>query len=409
MRSRAGVVACAVSLALLGPAAANIAHEQAESGLQARAGKILGELGTAEGMLDKLLKGHPDVLGKEEKALHKAEAAAHDIAGISKHIQRKVPSLVETGNGEGDNLQKAEVSMESLQALRRKAMKDELREERRFGAEETSLAKDGKKILSEFSQAEDSIAQAFAGKDSKGVKEAMEVGEILEKARAEQEQVTKLNIKEAAKSRRQAVKVEKQVAALAQSSVESKEMQEQHAYTSGMKQLAKDDTAVLSEFSQVKGAIANAFAGQDSQGVEKAMEVGELLDQARKDQQQVTEGDAKDAKEAPKLFRHFRGQRHASLLHKTSKNHKSSVHHRHTAESKAQHRSRLQSLLRNERRILSETNSAEAEIRHELRANSPAGEHAAATIEQEVMGLMEKAKHAEHASMEATDRRLHIH
>jgi hypothetical protein len=32
----------------------------------------------------------------------------------------------------------------------------------------------------------------------------------------------------------------------------------------------------------LKGAVAQAFAGKDSMGVEKAMEVGELLDEAPK-------------------------------------------------------------------------------------------------------------------------------
>merc|ERR1719401_1895764 len=99
-----------------------------------------------------------------------------------------------------------------------------------------------------------------------------------------------MNAKEAATAKQEA---DATAAGLAQMTAKSGALQEQRTYTSAMTELVKDDKAALTKFPEVKNAIANAFAGKDSKAVEKAMELGELLDRMRQKQQQVTDIDMK--------------------------------------------------------------------------------------------------------------------
>ena len=45
-----------------------------------------------------------------------------------------------------------------------------------------------------------------------------------------------------------------------------------------MNKLVKDGKAIVSEFSQLKGAVAQAFAGRDSKAVQQAMQVSQEME-----------------------------------------------------------------------------------------------------------------------------------
>merc|ERR1719235_143565 len=123
----------------------------------------------------------------------------------------------------------------------------------------------------------------------------MEVGELMDGAAQQQKKDVKFNADEASRAKKDAAE---HAAVFAQMTARSKVAQEQSAYTSGMNKLVADEKSVISEFADVKGAVAQAFAGRDSKAVEQAMEVGELLDQARQEQRQVTDKDSKAMKSA---------------------------------------------------------------------------------------------------------------
>jgi uncharacterized protein YneF (UPF0154 family) len=360
------------------------------------AGQMLNELGTVENMVEKALKGHPEKLSAEEHALQVAEDAARALQNP------RAGSLVEVTKSGTESLQELHAGAAQLEVERRRSMATALKEERSYSTAERRLSEDGQKVLSQFSTLEDSIAQAFAGKDSNAVKTAMQVGELLEKARGEQKQVQSLNAKEASVAGKHADAL---AAVFAQSSAESKAMQEQRAYTTGMTTLVKDEKSTLSEFSGLKSAVAQAFAGKDGNAVEKAMEVGELLDRAREGQRKVTEEDAKDAADASALFRelghrspHHSAERTKAFLQSRSLS---------AAGLKAAHESRLKSLASRESSILHLTEHAEDAITRELSDEAKTakdGGHAAMSAEHEVISILENARHAEEAAYAATKR-----
>lgn len=348
-----------------------------------RSGKILGELGQVEKMAQKILAGRPKDLQLEENALHQAEQAAKVFAR---------PALLGMSKSQGAAQQKLQVSSKQLEEQHSSSMQTALHQERQFGAAEQQVAKDGDALVSEFGQIEDSIAQTFAGKDSRAVKTAMQVGELLDKARDEQQQVNKLNVAEATKASKEADRLE---AALAQITVKSKSMQEQQAYTAGMSHLIKDEKSVLSQFSGLKTAVAQAFAGQDGKAVEKAMEVGEILDQARDAQKHIAEKDAKNAVDASKLFeeisQHSPHSAKRTFLQKQGQ----------SLTAAAMHLSRMQSLASRQQGMVRLTEKAEDAITRELAKD---GRHEAMTTEHEVISLMEQAKKAEEAAYVANAR-----
>lgn len=272
-------------------------------------------------------------------------------------------------------------------------MASAMQEERKYGAAERQLAQNGNQLLSEFGKIEDSIAQTFAGKDSKAVKTAMKVGELLDKARDEQQRVSKLNAAEAAEAGKDADAL---AAAFAQTESKSKAMQEQRAYTAEMSNLVKDEKSVLSEFGGLKTAVAQAFAGQDGKAVEKAMEVGELLDRAREGQKQVLQRDARSAAGASKLFReipeHGRRVAKKALLQR---------HGLSLTSSSAAHAARMRGLASKERGLVRLTEKAEDAV---TRALAKDGRHAAMAAEHEVISMMERAKRAEEEAYAAAAR-----
>lgn len=365
--------------------ASGLIQQKAKESLGVGTGKILGELGAVEGMVEKALRGHPQELRVEEQALHQAERAA-------KALQHpRAGSLVELGKTRAESLQKLHAGAEQLEQQRSRAAAAALREERSYSKAEGRLSKDGEKMLSEFTSLEDSIAQAFAGKDSKAVRTAMKAGQLLEQARDDQQHVTQSEAAEAAKAGK---KADVLAAALTQTSAESKAAQAQRAYTSGMANLVKDEKAVLSEFSGLKGAVAQAFAGKDSKAVEKAMEVGELLDRAQGVAKQVETQDAKNVADASKLFRDV--AEHAP--HRSDKKAFLQKQRESSAAAMAAHTARLQSLASNENRIVRLTEHAEDAITRELAKD---GGRAAMAAEHEVIGMLEQARHSEESARNA--------
>mmetsp|Transcript_36642 Transcript_36642/g.72490 ORF Transcript_36642/g.72490 Transcript_36642/m.72490 type:complete len:503 (-) Transcript_36642:106-1614(-) len=359
-----------------------IQHKSTQStGLSS--GRILGELGQVEKMAQKVLAGHPKELELEESALHQAEHAAKVFAR---------PALLVVGKTQGTAHQKVQVGTAQLLEERSRSMQEALQQERTYGAAESQLVKDGDTLVSDFGKIEDSIAQTFAGKDSKAVKTAMQVGELLDKARGEQQQVNKLNDAEATHAKKDAETLE---SAFAQTNSKSKLMQEQQAYTAGMSNLIKDEKSVLSQFSGLKTAVAQAFAGQDGRAIEKAMKVGELLDQARDRQKHVAQTDVKDAADASKLFQEISG--HAQHPAKKTFLQKQGQ----SLTAAATHTSRMQSLASKEHGIVRLTANAEDAITHELVKD---GSHEAMATEHEVIALMEQAKKAEQGAYAATAR-----
>lgn len=264
--------------------------------LQQTAGEGLNKdaslLGEAKTEVEKLLHGHPVELQKEEQALNEAMSAIH---GLSK----PVAAFVETKTMAASRSETM-VSVAMLEEQRSSSMATAVRAKRSYATAEGKIATLGGSILSQFGILKDAIAQAFAGKDSKAVQTAMEVGEMVDGARAKQQEVVKMSVAEAAKAKREAATQE---AAFAQMSAQSKEVQEQHAYMSGMARLATEEKSTIGKFSDLKGAVAQAFAGKDSNAVEKAMQVGELLDKARQEQQDVMKRDQKEASSAHELFK----------------------------------------------------------------------------------------------------------
>merc|ERR1719393_1047326 len=126
-----------------------------------------------------------------------------------------------------------------------------------------------------------------------------------------------------------------------------------------MANLVKDEKVVLSEFSGLKGAVAQAFAGKDGKAVEKAMEVGALLDRARGVAKQVEEQDAKSVQGAAKLFREV-------SEHHPKKSFLQQQQRQSAAATMAAHAARLQSMASNEKRIEGLTERAEDAITREL-------------------------------------------
>jgi len=359
-----------------------IQHKNTES-TALNSGKILGEIGQVEKMAQTVLAGHPKELQLEESALHQAEQATKVLAR---------PALLAMNKAQGAAHQKLQLSSKQLEEQHSRSMQTALQQKRQHGAAERQLVKGGDKLISEFGQIEDSIAQNFAGKDSKAVKTAMQVGELLDKARGEQQQMNKLNAAEATKTSKEADALE---AAFPQTNSRSKSMQEQQAYTAGMSNLMKDEKSVLSQFSGLKTAVAQAFAGRDDKAVEKAMEVGELLDQAHDRQTNVAERDAKAAADASKLFQEIsqHSQRPAkkTFLQKQGR----------SSTAAAMHASRMQSLASKQQGMVRLTESAEDAITRELAKD---GRHGAMATEHEVISLMEHAKKAEEAAYVANTR-----
>merc|ERR1719410_4047 len=359
-----------------------IQHQKTET-MALNSGKIVGELGQAEKMVQKVLAGHPRELQVEESALHQAEQAA-------KVLTR--PTLLAMSRTQGTAHQELQLNSKQLEEQRSRSMKTTLQQERQYGVAERQLVKDGDALVSEFGQIEDSIAQNFAGKDSKAVKTAMKVGALLDKARGEQQRVNKLNAAEASGASKEANLLE---AAFPQTNFKSKSMQEQQAYTAGMSNLIKDEKSVLSQFSGLKTAVAQAFAGRDGKAVEKAMEVGELLDQARDRQKHVAERDAKNAADASKLFQkisqHSQRPAKKTFLQKQGR----------SLTAAAMHALRMQSLTSKQQGIVRLTENAEDAISRELVKD---GRHEAMATEHEVISLMEQAKKAEEAAYVANVR-----
>lgn len=278
------------------PHATQLLQQRATEGLS----KDANLLGMAESQIKQLLQGHPVEMQKEEQALNQAMSAARSLS-------KPRAAFVETHVKQTKSSSKTEVSAAMLEEQRSSSMATALHEKRRYATAEEKLAKEGHHTLSLFASVKDAIAQAFAGKDSNAVKTAMEVGEMVDAAQTHQQEVVKHTVAEAAKATQE---VHAQEAAFAQMSAQSKEMQEQRAYTSGMAHLATTGKAILKGLSDLKGVVAEAFAGQDSKGVEKAMEVGELLDEAHREQQDVTQKDQKEAVGAAELFRQLRAMPH---------------------------------------------------------------------------------------------------
>lgn len=363
----------------------------------------LSKLGTVENMMQKALKDHPQDLKKEEQLLHQAESAAKELERVP-----RVDSLVEVKKGKTESVEEMRASTEDMEQQRSQEMANELQHERSFAKGMRSLSKDGEKIQSEFGNAEEMVAQAFAGKDSKAVKTAMKVGELLEQARDQQKQVTEINAAEAAKAEKKASKIE---ASFTEMSAKSKTKQEEQAYTAGMTTLAKEEKATLSEFSDAKGAIARAFAGKDAHAVEVAMKAGELLDEAREDQKQVAENDAKEAADAPRLFREL-DQRVVPQAPKKSflqSKQRSATDEEASLLSKlksseAAQTARFKKMASREHSILSMTEHAEDAITRNLAKD---GSHAAMETEHEVISMMEQAKHAEEAAYSAANKAAH--
>lgn len=282
-------------------------------------------------------------------------------------------------------------------------MASAVKEERRYSLAERQLATSGKTLDSELLSVEGAVADAFAGKDSKAVKTAMKVGTFLEQARERQHEATRISEKEATRTEKEAAA---QAAVLAQTSEQSKLLQEQRAYTSGMAQLARDGKAVLSRFTMVRGAVAQAFAGKDSKGVETAMELGELLDRARENQQKVTDGDMREARDAPRFFRRVSATalpsakvRIGALLQHESQSNLA-------AAQKASRAMRLRGQASSEKHVLDETNKVEGMIKHELDAaklHAIDGGRAADSAEQRVLAAIESAKKAEKKAYAITE------
>mmetsp|Transcript_87614 Transcript_87614/g.165160 ORF Transcript_87614/g.165160 Transcript_87614/m.165160 type:complete len:512 (-) Transcript_87614:63-1598(-) len=357
-------------------------QQKEREGTTVATGQMLDKLNKVENMVEKVLSGHPKELKEEEKALHQAQSAAQALQNP------QAGALVEV----------TKASYEQLEEQRSRSVAAAFQEERSYGKAEHQLSKDGEKILAEFGNAEDSVAQAFAGRDSKAVKTAMQVGELLEKARDEQQHVTSLNAAEAAKADKKASAL---ASAFAQTTAEGKAAQEQRAYIAGMSSLAKDEKASLSQFAGIKSAVAKAFAGQDSKAVEKAMQVGELLDEARSDQQHVAERDAKAATDASDEFHRLASH----VPHHTDRKAFLQTKGRSTTEARAAHALRMQSLASRQTGILHMTEHAEDAITRELARD---GGHAAMATEHEVISILEQAKHAEQAAYTAAAQAAHV-
>mmetsp|Transcript_83136 Transcript_83136/g.144456 ORF Transcript_83136/g.144456 Transcript_83136/m.144456 type:complete len:495 (-) Transcript_83136:40-1524(-) len=404
-------------------------QQTSQAGAADATGKILGELSAAEGMLQKELHGHPQVLQQEMHFLHQAEDAARHRT----HVAADSPGLLQQKEREGttvatgqmlDKLNKVENMVEKVLSGHPKELKEEEKalhqaqsaaqalqnpqagalvevtkasyeqlEEQRSRSVAAALQEERS-----YGKAEHQLSKAFAGKDSKAVKTAMQVGELLEKARDEQQHVTGLNAAEAAKADKKASAL---ASAFAQTTAEGKAAQEQRAYIAGMSSLAKDEKASLSQFAGIKSAVAKAFAGQDSKAVEKAMKVGELLDEARSDQQHVAERDAKAATDASDEFHRLASH----VPHHTDRKAFLQTKGRSTTEARAAHALRMQSLASRQTGILHMTEHAEDAITRELARD---GGHAAMATEHEVISILEQAKHAEQAAYTAAAQAAHV-
>lgn len=359
------------------PKGAQLLQQGTSEGLQ----KDANLLGMARTQVEQLLRGHPVELQKEEQALNEAMSAARSLS-------KPAAALMETAVHQ-KSAAKMETSVASLERMRSSSMAAALQEKRSFAAAEDKLVAEGGHIMSQLTGVKDAIAQAFAGKDSKGVKAAMAAGEMVDEAFKKQEEVTKMNRAEAVKTKKE---VATEQAAFAQVSAQSKAVQEERAYTSGMARLASDSKAILGEFADLKSAVANAYAGKNSKAVQDAMEVGELLDQAREQQQDVAKRDEAEATSAKKLFQNLRSRSsQTTLIQKEGAGQ--------VASARATQAMRLQRLAASERKTLRETKDAEDKVKKLLRASHDAK---AAAVQDEVVAALEKAERSEESALDAT-------
>jgi hypothetical protein len=377
----------------------------------------------AEEMIKNALKDHPKELNAAEGSMKKAEAAAALVAGAQadgKAVMEKMEKIVPTKKASlvaatqktetaTESMEGIEASLQALQEQRSQSTLKALKVEQKFATAEDQLAQHGSKIVSEFSDIKKALAKAMAGKDETAVETAMNVGELLDQARDKQKDTMALNKKEAAVAKAKVAVLEQEAA---KNDAMSKAKQEEHAYTSGMATLATDDKATLASFSGLDKMISEAFAGQNSAGVQKAMQVGELLNDARIAQSEVTDQDQKDLKEAPQMFHKIEAMvQHSKTSHKHALVQKRGGAHREGLKASAQQKMRLQRLMTGERHVLSETASAEGAIEKELAAEgakSKDGGKAAAAAERDVIAALEQAKKAELRSFDATRQEVKI-
>lgn len=184
---------------------------------------MLGALGVAERAAKNELRGHPQIIEEEKRAMHLAETPAKRLTLLPKRVSIHQVLKEESGS-QTDVLQHQEqhANLTMLQEQQHSAMLAATREEQSYAAAEEALVKDSKRVISALSEVKGAIAHAFAGKDSKAVETAMEVGELLDEASAKQADITKLSAAEAAKTREEA---HVHAAQLAQVAARSKALQ----------------------------------------------------------------------------------------------------------------------------------------------------------------------------------------
>lgn len=406
-------------------AAAALLSEGTEFEQSTGAAKILHEMGAVESKVAALMRGHPNELRNEEKLLHEAsEAALHagESRALSKSIMAKeresrehLATLLQSNKAK----KMSSHSSESAHASVESAVKAEQGMLFHYASGMSKLAVADRRILSETSKAKEMAIEALSGKDAKV---GAEVAQLLSQAQGEEKKVLKSEMKQARMARHKAKKVTKDVTselqemkhmdeaeAMSRTAIRQKEVSEalsvHRKFAAGEAKLAKEGKHMLSDFAELKDAVANAMAGGSSKDIKTAMEVGSLLDQASNQQQDVTKLEEKQVKET-KAEEHELVKEKVHLM-KEAKAPKHVTHALLQQEEQAQAESlanedqrmvvkaarRAAHQARQEHKLLSETIKAEDAIKNSLRGRD------AAKVRALVMRMMEKAKHMEKGAL----------
>jgi hypothetical protein len=363
--------------------------------------KLLSELGTVESKVAKLMKGSPAEMHREENLLHQAAQDAL-VAGEAK-VQAKskrehLATLVKRARA------LAQVRSNSTLGSSTRAEAAMLT----YGDRVAKVAKDDRRILSEAKMVEQKVQAALKGKNASlsarvtklldmaqdKIREvassedhaAEEAREAVLHLRAQGQQHQKSS---AAQLLSRAASGRVQRAASRQRAM-SQALAEEGKYAAGEGALVKDGQQVLSQMSQLKGMVAQAFANSNSQGVEKAMEVGELLDKAREEQRKATDLNQKQATESRDDMKRL-----AALMPKPEEAAAAASKARPHAAPKrpvalaGKHPMALSnvSMVKDQQRLLQETLLAERSINASLNGSKD--------VRKAVFNLMEKARSAE--------------
>jgi len=369
---------------------------QARQGVGAETTRLLSKLGMVETKVADLMRGNPEEMHREENLLHQAAQDAL-VAGEAKvRAQSKKEHLITLiKNARALAQVRSNSTFEAKSTLREGAEMRMLT----YGDRISKVANDDRHILSETKMVEQKVQAALKGKNaslSARVTKLLDMAQdkirevassedhIAQEARKEalrlhtrqQQQQSKKSSAAQVLSRVVTSRAERR--AMRQRAV-TQALAEEGRYAAGETALAKDGQKVLSEMSQLKGMVAQAFANTNSQGVEKAMEVGELLDTARDDQRRATELNEKQAKDVSNDMKKLSALMPAPVA--------SSI------------RVLTNASLSDQQHLLQETMLAEKAINASFDGNKT--DNKTAGVRNQVFALMEKARLAEQGLLAA--------